>query len=321
MPNMKDVAKKANVGIATVSRVINNSGFVSNETRDIVERAIKDLGYIPNELARNFQKNKTNIIGVIVPSIKHEFTNNLLKEIESALKAKGYLMMVGVSSHDSEVESECINKLVSQQVGGLIITAPIKNSYDNYTFPIVSFERKINDVIPYVHTDNYAGGKHLTKKLLEKGAKKLLMVMFDCDEKSLSFEREQAFRDVCAESNTEHRVTHYDCDLKNKKYLLEVMQIIEEDNYDGIFFGCDFDARFFLNLYYEKHQKLPNELRIVSFDALETNANYYPKLYSAGHNYPEIAQTLLSLIFSQMNNADYEKENRLDFIIQDGNTI
>ncbi len=321
MPNMKDVAKKANVGIATVSRVINNSGFVSKETRTIVERAIDELGYIPNELARNFQKNKTNIIGVIVPEIHHEFTNNLLKEIERVLRSNGYLMMVGVSAHDEETEKECINKLVSQQVGGLIITAPIRQDYSKYKFPIVSFDREINKNIPYVHTDNYGGGNYLTNKLIDAGCEKLLFVNFNADDKSLSNNRMKAFKDVCKNSNVEHNVSMFQKFSSNTEYLNNIINMQKNNNYDGLFFGCDIDARRYLNLYFEKHQKFPCDHKIVSFDSLDTNTMYYPKLDSAGHNFKKIASTLISLIFSQMNDTEYEHENMIDFVVQDGSTL
>ncbi len=321
MPNMKDVAKRANVGIATVSRVINNSGFVSNETRAIVEKAIDELGYIPNELARNFQKNKTNIIGVIVPEVHHEFTNNLLKEIERALRDNSYLMMVGVSAHDEETEKECINKLVSQQVGGLIITAPIRQDYSKYQFPIVSFDREINSTIPYVHTDNYHGAMHLTNKLIDGGCKNILYVHFNADEKSLSNRRIEAFKDVCNEKSITYTISEYEEGKTNGEYIASVVELQANSQYDGMFFGCDADARRYLNMYFEKHQKFPTDHKIVSFDALSTNRFYYPKLYSAGHDFKKISETLISLIFSQMNDTEYEHENKIDFVIQAGNTL
>jgi DNA-binding LacI/PurR family transcriptional regulator len=78
MPNIKDVAAKANVGIGTVSRVLNNSDKVSLKTRKKVERVIKELGYIPNQIARNMTNQKSNIIGFIVPFSNHVFFAELI---------------------------------------------------------------------------------------------------------------------------------------------------------------------------------------------------------------------------------------------------
>ncbi|MGL4382301.1 MAG: LacI family DNA-binding transcriptional regulator, partial [Bacilli bacterium] len=85
MASIKDVAKHANVGVATVSRVINNNGFVSKETKELVLKSIDVLGYVPNELARNFQKKQTNIIGLIVPELTQRFSAALANQIEKDL--------------------------------------------------------------------------------------------------------------------------------------------------------------------------------------------------------------------------------------------
>lgn len=77
MASIRDVAKKANVGPTTVSRVLNNSGYVSDETRQKIEAAMRELDYTPNELARNLFHKKTGIIAVLVPTVAHPFLLNL----------------------------------------------------------------------------------------------------------------------------------------------------------------------------------------------------------------------------------------------------
>ena len=94
MPTIKDVAKRANVSVATVSRVINNTGYVNVETRQLVEQAIIDLGYVPNELARSLFRKKSNIIGLIVPHISTYFFAELIEAIESAVTQEGYKLMI-----------------------------------------------------------------------------------------------------------------------------------------------------------------------------------------------------------------------------------
>ena len=94
MPTIKDVAKRANVSVATVSRVINNTGYVNIETRQMVEQAIKDLGYVPNELARSLFRKKSNIIGLIVPHISTLFFGELIEAIEGAVTKAGYKLMI-----------------------------------------------------------------------------------------------------------------------------------------------------------------------------------------------------------------------------------
>lgn len=77
MASIKDVAQKAGVGVGTVSRVLNNSGYVSDETREKIEEAMKNLQYTPNELARNLYHKKSGIIAVLVPTVEIPFLQNL----------------------------------------------------------------------------------------------------------------------------------------------------------------------------------------------------------------------------------------------------
>ena len=73
MVGMRDVAKEAGVSLSTVSLVVNKTGYVSDDMRARVKAAMKELNYVPNELARNLYKNRTNLVGVIVPTIRHPF--------------------------------------------------------------------------------------------------------------------------------------------------------------------------------------------------------------------------------------------------------
>jgi DNA-binding LacI/PurR family transcriptional regulator len=85
MANIKEVAKKAGVGIATVSRVINNSGYVKKETREKIEKVIKDINYMPNEIARSMTRQKNNIVAFILPNSTHLFFGELLYYVEEEL--------------------------------------------------------------------------------------------------------------------------------------------------------------------------------------------------------------------------------------------
>ncbi len=82
MSSIKEVAKAAGYGIATVSRVVNNSGYVKKETREKIERVIKEINYVPNEIARSMIKQKNGIIAFIIPNSSHLFFGELLNYVE-----------------------------------------------------------------------------------------------------------------------------------------------------------------------------------------------------------------------------------------------
>ena len=85
MASIRDVARRAGVGVGTVSRVINGTGYVSADTKKKIEKAIEELEYTPNELARNLFRNKTGIVGVLVPDVDHPFFSSYVRKTETAL--------------------------------------------------------------------------------------------------------------------------------------------------------------------------------------------------------------------------------------------
>ena len=104
MASIRDVAKKANVGPATVSRVLNNSGYVSEESRRRIEQAMMELDYTPNELARNLFRKKTGIVALLVPSISHPFFAAFVEKAEEALHSRGYKTMLCNTAKEENAE-------------------------------------------------------------------------------------------------------------------------------------------------------------------------------------------------------------------------
>ncbi len=93
MPTIHDVAKRAGVGSITVSRVINNSGYSSSETRERVQKAIVELGYVPNTLARSLRSRRTNTVALMVTDITNPFFTTLARGVEDAANEAGYTVI------------------------------------------------------------------------------------------------------------------------------------------------------------------------------------------------------------------------------------
>src|SRR5699024_7552457 len=104
MSSIRDVAKRANVAACTVSRVLNGTANVSPETRMRIEQAMKELNYIPNELARSMFKQKAGIVAMLVPNIRHPYFSSLAKYIEDSLYQNGYKLMLCSTGDDVERE-------------------------------------------------------------------------------------------------------------------------------------------------------------------------------------------------------------------------
>ena len=111
MASMRDVAKLANVGLGTVSRMLNDSGYVSDETRSRIEAAMKTLDYTPNELARNLYHKRTGIIAVLVPNASNPFFAEFVDHVESELYKAGFKMMLCTTEKEFNAELEYLDML------------------------------------------------------------------------------------------------------------------------------------------------------------------------------------------------------------------
>ena len=111
MPTIKDVAEKAGVTVTTVSRVLNNRGYISEATRKKVYKVMEELNYQPNELARSLYRGKSNLIGLIIPTVSHPFFGELSAYIEGYAHSKGYKILLCNSQLEREKEKEYIENL------------------------------------------------------------------------------------------------------------------------------------------------------------------------------------------------------------------
>ena len=169
MARIKDVAKEAGVAPSTVSLVLNKKGYVSEETRLKVEAAVEKLNYIPSEMARNLSLQRTNIIGVIVPSISHPFFSELAEALETELYSLGYKMMLCCTKYKENSERKFIEMLKRQTMDGIIMGAHSLDVsiYEGLKEPVVAFDRYLNDNIPIVHCDHCTGGRLAAEAFLQ----------------------------------------------------------------------------------------------------------------------------------------------------------
>jgi family./Bacterial regulatory proteins, lacI family. len=174
MATIKDVAERAGVTVTTVSRVLNNRGYISEKTREKVYEAMKELNYQPNELARSLYRKKSYLIGLLIPSVAHPFFAELTNYIEYYAYQNDYKILLCNSGQDVEKEKEYIDMLKRHQVDGIIIGSHTLKAeqYINVNLPIVAIDRYFSEKIPYVASDNYNGGVLATKLLIQKGCKK-----------------------------------------------------------------------------------------------------------------------------------------------------
>ena len=118
---MKDVAQKAQVSTATVSRALMNPDKVSQSTRNKVEQAALEVGYLPQSMGRNVKRNESRTILVIVPDICDPFFSEVIRGIEVTAAEQGYLVLIGDCAHQNQQEKTFLNLIITKQIDGMVL--------------------------------------------------------------------------------------------------------------------------------------------------------------------------------------------------------
>lgn len=202
--NMRDVASRAGVSIATVSHVINNTRFVKEETRQKVLDSIKALGYSPNALARSFKTGRKNLIAFIVPDIANPYFAALVDEIESAIAPKGYNLMLCNTRESAEKEANYLHTLANGIVDGFIIgTAytsyqPIAEILPQDT-PVIFVDRTLQDCpCDMLTIDTYTALRTGIEYLIRQGHTRIANITVAGCKLSTAYERRAAYDDAMA---------------------------------------------------------------------------------------------------------------------------
>ncbi len=325
MANIKDVAKKAGVGIATVSRVINHSGYVKKETREKIEKVIKELNYQPNEIARSMTLQKNHIIAFILPNSKHLFFGELLYHVEEELFRYGYKLMLCNSSEQLEKEIVYLDMLNNNRVDGIILlTNNDVEKYLNNNLPIISFDRYFDD-IPYVASDNYHGGVLAAERLLKHNCKNIMFIGDDAqgehtEVKTDVSKRRIGFLEHLAKKNFTN-VINLEYPLKN--YFVTVEQFTEllapYPDVDGIFCISDAVAYTVIQVLEKRGKRVPEDVKVIGYDGGRTFNNLGKRITSIEQDPEKIAIAIRKLLIDYDIN-DTHKKIIIPVKIQEGDT-
>ncbi|MCK4344978.1 MAG: LacI family DNA-binding transcriptional regulator, partial [Bacteroidales bacterium] len=181
---LKDIARKLNISISTVSRALRNKGDMNPKTRQAVIDLSKKWSYSPNPYAMYLLKSKTNTIGVIVPEISSYYFAAIIEGIEKGVSQAGYRILICFSNDNYENEVAFVNELINYHVDGLLIS-PSQETVDiehfrkiiNVNIPLVFFDRAFKEIdSSRVVTNNFEAAFQLTEYLLIKGYRKIAFI-------------------------------------------------------------------------------------------------------------------------------------------------
>lgn len=270
MATLRDIAERAGVTSTTVSRVINNRGYISEQTREKVCAVMKEMNYQPNELARSLSKQHTNTIGVIVPHITHPFFSKLISNLEAAAAADKYKILLCNSKEKPEKEAEYLDMFISNRVSGIILCS--KNvdveKFRSLNIPIINFEREDRAETITIQCDNYQGGKLAARHLIDQGCTNLLHFGGVIGKDMPADRRALGFTDVCEAAGIRSQVLLSD-DLAygcmNYHGFIE-QGLRENPEVDGIFASSDLIAAQVIQVCTGMGISVPGDIKLVGFD-------------------------------------------------------
>lgn len=273
---MKDVAHRANVGVGTVSRVLNDSGAVKESTRKKVELAIEELQYVRNAYARGLKLNRTNSIALIIPSIWHPFFSEFAYYVEQHLSQNKFKMLLCNSDENNQKELEYIQMVKENKVDGIIgITYSDLDNFISSNLPFVTIDRHFSDETICVTSDNFQAGIIAVDKLVEKSCKVLAYIGTHSQHTSETTKRKDGFVHQAKLLNKPYLIFDEQDPVLNFKEKIKIF-LKKHPEIDGIFAHTDFIALDTLEILNKMQKKVPEEIQVIGCDGIriEEHRNY-----------------------------------------------
>jgi len=309
---IKDVAKEANVSIATISYVINNKEEnLSKETIERVNAAIKKLNYIPNMSARSLASKKSNLLGVVIPQtevnkqimLNNPFYSEFISGIEYTARLEGYhIIMSGV-----EIDKSYLDISVKRNLDGIIILGMYPQEFYNELkksqIPIVLVDSYCND--HYFHSvqinDRY-GGYIATKYLLEKGHRNIGLVTGKIKKEGVSEKRYLGYKDALAEFKVPFNPNYVFEGIVDYEYGLSVAEkIMKNKDITAVFATADILAIGLMKRLKSAKVRIPDDISVIGFDDIYITKFIDPGLTTVKQNIYKKGETAVKLILNCIN--------------------
>lgn len=273
---LKDVAKAAGVSYATVSRALSGSPQIGSDTRERIIKLCDEMGYTTNYVARSMVMKKTDLIGLVVPSIDNQFMSELAYYAEMSARAHGYNIMLCNSGPDLKQEKTVVKLLLGRQVDGILIVPQSPKTYENiraYTdqVPTVFLSENLRDQPQsYVAADNSRGTYIGTKYLYELGHRDILY--FGRRHTTTHQLRAEGYMKACQELGLKQRFfnSEFSRSSVDNGYQMAKELFANPIDYTAIFASTDSNALGILKAADELRIDIPGRISLIGFDNIRS---------------------------------------------------
>ncbi|MLK19772.1 DNA-binding transcriptional regulator CytR [Salmonella enterica subsp. enterica] len=315
---MKDVALKAKVSTATVSRALMNPDKVSQSTRSRVEQAALEVGYFPQSMGRNVKRNESRTILVIVPDICDPFFSEIIRGIEVTAAEQGYLVLIGDCAHQNQKEKTFLNLIITKQIDGMVLLSsrlPFDASVEeqrNLPPMVMSNEFAPELELPTVHIDNLTAAFNAMNYLLDLGHKRIGCIAGP-EDMPLCHYRLQGYVQALRRSGIVvdlHYIARGDFTFEAGANALK--QLLEQPlPPTAVFCHSDVMAQGALSWAKRQGLKVPDDLSIIGFDNIALAEFCDPPLTTVAQPRFDIGREAMLLLLDQMQGQNVSSGSRL----------
>lgn len=311
-----DVAREANVSMATVSRVVNGNPNVKPTTRKKVVETIERLGYRPNAVARGLASKKTTTVGVIIPDISNIFFSELARGIDDIANMYKYNIILSNSDQNVDKEIKLINAMLEKQVDGIVymggkITEEHMQQFKTSPVPIVlAATVDPNNEAPSVNIDYEEAGREAISLLTRNNHKKIAFIT-GLEETTANIYKFKGYRKALEEAGIEYNDAHtiagdlsYTAGLESIKSLLEL-----EDKPTAVFTASDELALGVIHGIQDLGLSVPNDIEVVGFDNTRLSQMVRPTLSTVVQPIYDIGAVAMRLLTKLMNKEEVSEAN------------
>lgn len=315
MPTIKDVARRAEVSVSTVSRVLNDQPYVADELRLRVLDAIDELGYKPSRVAQRLRATKSRLVGVIFSDIANPFYIDVLRGIEHALSSDGMSVLISNTNGDQARENEIIRVMQLEGVAGILI-APTREESAAICevaatgLPVVVVDRQMMDSqIDTVLVDNFKGSLSAVQHLIQLGHQQIGVISGPLHLTS-GRERYAGYLQAMSDAKLEVRsnLTRFGDYRQSSGYALAQELITLPDPPTALFVANNVMTLGALNGIHQIGRKIPDEIAVIGFDDLSWAVSLNPPLTTVAQPTFDIGAKAAELLLARI--ADHDRPPR-----------
>jgi LacI family transcriptional regulator len=315
--SLKDVAKKAGVGLGTASRVLNNHPSVKEETRQLVLNAMKELKYQPNAIARSLKIKSTKTVGVMIPDISSAFYPEIVRGIEDASSTYQYNIILCNTDLDESKEILYLNMLKEKKVDGIIfisntIGENLQEEFENLDTPIVLISTKdYKEKFPSVTIDNVEAAYAAVDYLCKLGHKDIAMIAGEFDDPNSGIPRIEGYKRALLHNGIAFKQDLvYEGDYRYKSGYENMKKILQRGTIPtAVFAASDIMAMSAARAAMERGFKIPEDISIVGFDGIESTQFFYPSITTIEQPRYEMGYEGMTLLAKLMNGEETDSKD------------